>query len=128
MLGKGKLVVERSDLVRCPERVLQCCRSDDIAHPVCGIGCVALRQSGGDDRKAFAVERADRRDQSEDETRSGELRSIGELAPHLQNRERVRDDLDRRLQCLEPPLAIASMRPLARMAENVALDILFDSG
>jgi hypothetical protein len=42
--------------------------------------------------------------------------------------ERVRDDFDRGLQCLEPPLAIASMRPLARMAENVALDILFDSG
>ena len=42
--------------------------------------------------------------------------------------ERVRNDFDRRLQCLEPPLAIASMRPLARMAENVALDILFDSG
>ena len=40
----------------------------------------------------------------------------------------VRDDLDRGLQCLEPPLAIASVRPLARMAENVALDILFDSG
>jgi hypothetical protein len=60
-------------------------RSDDIAHPVCGIGCAALRQSGGDDRKAFPVERADRRDQSEDQTRRGELRSIGELAPHLQN-------------------------------------------
>jgi hypothetical protein len=42
--------------------------------------------------------------------------------------ERVRDDFDRGLQCLEPPLAIASMRPLARMAENVTLDILFDSG
>jgi hypothetical protein len=42
--------------------------------------------------------------------------------------ERVRDDFDRGLQCLEPLLAIASMRPLARMAENVPLDILFDSG
>jgi hypothetical protein len=42
--------------------------------------------------------------------------------------ERVRDDFDRPLQCLEPPLAIASMRPLARMAEDVALDILFDGG
>jgi hypothetical protein len=41
-------------------------RSDDIAHPGCGIGCAPLRQSGGDDRKAAAVERADRRDQSED--------------------------------------------------------------
>ena len=40
----------------------------------------------------------------------------------------VRDDFDRGLQCLEPPLAIAGMRPLARMAENVALDILFYSG
>jgi hypothetical protein len=53
---------------------------------------------------------------------------IGGLAPHLQTLERVRDDLDRGLHCLEPPLAIASMRPLARMAENIALDILFDSG
>jgi hypothetical protein len=43
-------------------------------------------------------------------------------------RERVRDDFDRRLQCLEPPLAIASMRPLARMVEDVALDVLFDGG
>jgi hypothetical protein len=34
--------------------------------------------------------------------------------------ERVRDDFDRSLQCLEPPLAIASMRPLARMAEASA--------
>jgi hypothetical protein len=42
--------------------------------------------------------------------------------------ERVRDDFDGPLQCLEPPLAIASMRPLARMAEDVALDILFDGG
>jgi hypothetical protein len=29
--------------------------------------------------------------------------------------ERVRDDFDRGLQCLEPPLAIASMGPIARM-------------
>jgi hypothetical protein len=42
--------------------------------------------------------------------------------------ERVRNDFDRRLQCLEPPLATPSMRPLARMAESVALDVLFDSG
>ena len=42
--------------------------------------------------------------------------------------ERVRDDFDRGLQCLEPLLAIARMRPLARMAKDVALDILFDSG
>ena len=40
--------------------------------PVCGIGCAALRQSRRDDWKAFAVERADRREQSEDETHCGE--------------------------------------------------------
>jgi hypothetical protein len=40
--------------------------------PVCGIGCAPLRQSGRDDRRGFAVERADRRDQNEDETYYGE--------------------------------------------------------
>ena len=40
--------------------------------PECG---TALRQSGGDDRKAFVVERDDRRDQSEDETDRGESKS-----------------------------------------------------
>jgi hypothetical protein len=39
-------------------------------HPVCGIGCVPLRQ-GADDREVFAVEGADRRDQSEDEMYCG---------------------------------------------------------
>src|SRR5204863_2790701 len=43
-----------------------------------------------------------------------------------ESRERVGDDSDRRLQCLEPLLAIPSMRPLARMAEDVALDVFFD--
>ena len=36
--------------------------------PVWGIWCAPLQQSGRDDGKAFAVEHADRRDQSEDET------------------------------------------------------------
>ena len=78
MLGKVKLVTQRGDLGRGSS--LAVLRSDDIAHPVCGVGCVPLRQSGGDDRKVFTVERADRRNQSEDETRLGELRSIGGLA------------------------------------------------
>jgi hypothetical protein len=43
-------------------------------------------------------------------------------------RERILDHFDRGLQCLEPSLAIASMRPLARMAKDVALDVLFDGG
>jgi len=51
--------------------------------PVCGVGCAPLRQSEGDDRKGFTVERADRRNQSDDEMRRGELRSIGGLTPHL---------------------------------------------
>jgi hypothetical protein len=38
---------------------------------VCGIPCAPLQQSGRDDRKRFAVERTDRRDQ-EDETYCGE--------------------------------------------------------
>jgi hypothetical protein len=58
-------------------------RSDDIAHPVCGIGCAPLQQSGGDGGKVFAVERADRRNQTADQTRRGELRSIGEMVPYL---------------------------------------------
>jgi hypothetical protein len=74
---KVKLVTERGDLGRGSS--LAVLRSDDIAHPVCGVGCGPLRQSGGDDRKVFAVERGDRRNQSEDETRRGELRSMGEL-------------------------------------------------
>jgi hypothetical protein len=40
--------------------------------PVCGIGCAPLRQAGRDDRRGFAVERADRRDQNEGETYCGE--------------------------------------------------------
>jgi hypothetical protein len=39
-----------------------------MEHPVCGLGCEPLQQSGGDDRKVFAVERADRRNQSGDES------------------------------------------------------------
>ena len=123
---KVKLVTERGDLGRGSS--LAVLRSDDIAHPVCGVGCAPLRQSGGDDREVFAVERADRGNQSEDETCRGELRSTGELPFTYRTRKRVRDHFDRRLQCLEPPLAIASMRPLARMAEDVALDVLFDGG
>jgi hypothetical protein len=33
-------------------------------HPVCGIGYAPLQQSGGDDRKVFTVERADRHNQT----------------------------------------------------------------
>jgi hypothetical protein len=53
---------------------------------------------------------------------------LGDWLLTYRTRERVRDDFDRGLQCLEPPLAITSVRPLARMAEDVALDILFDGG
>jgi hypothetical protein len=81
MLGKVKPVPEWGDWVRGSSRVEL--RSD----PVCGVGCAPLRQSGGDDRKAFAVERADRRDQSEDETCRGALRPIGEMVPRFQNRQ-----------------------------------------
>jgi hypothetical protein len=58
------------------DRVLQGC--DDIAHPVCDLGCAPLGQSRGADRKVLAAERADRRNQREDETRRGELRAIGD--------------------------------------------------
>jgi hypothetical protein len=47
-----------------------------MEHSVCGVGCEPYRQSGRDDWKVFAVERADRRNQSEDETRRGQLIKI----------------------------------------------------
>ena len=50
---KVKLVTERGDLGRGSS--LAVLRSDDIAHPVCGVGCAPLWQSGGDDRKVFAA-------------------------------------------------------------------------
>jgi hypothetical protein len=77
--------------------------------------------------KRSPFERAGRRDQVKTK-RAAENKIYWRRLLSGRTLERVRDDFDCRLQCLEPPLAIASMRPLARMAENVALDILFDSG
>jgi hypothetical protein len=66
MFGKVKPVSEWGDMGVGSSPV------DLQSDPVCGIGCAPLRQSRRNDRKAFAVERADRRDQSEDETYCGE--------------------------------------------------------
>jgi len=67
---KVKLVTERGDLGRGSS--LAVLRSDDIAHPLCGVGCAPLRQSAGDDRKVFAIERADRRNHSVKTKRAAE--------------------------------------------------------
>jgi hypothetical protein len=101
-------------------------RSDDIAHPVCGIGCVPLRQSGRDDGQALASNAPIAATRVKTK-RAGRIKIYWEIGSSLtESRERVRDDFERPLQCFEPPLAIASMRPLARMAEDGALDVLFD--
>jgi hypothetical protein len=70
-----------------------------------------LGQSRRDDWKGFAVERVDRRDQSEDETNRGKYDLSADSLLTYRTVERVRDDFDRGLQCFEPPLAIAGMSP-----------------
>ena len=65
-----------------PEWRIWVCGSGPVelrSNPDCGIGCAPLQHP---EAEAFAVERADRRGQSEDETCRGALTSIEGLPPH----------------------------------------------